>query len=190
MKPIDYIYKNLDCFNISIFKQIVEESGEEVSESIYDYLMETTWNTNPALLKQFGLDIERSREGGEDGEDELEGTVLFDLDLTTDMLSFTEGKYRLSTETSETLFQTMDAGFRAGQFYSLEILLSSGEKISYIDKEAKRFPRMGDIVYINGGSYPVIYTSIESNQFIIPDYPSQPTHITLLEVTSKDSTQE
>ena len=32
MKPIDYIYKNLDSFNISIFKQIVEESGEEVSE--------------------------------------------------------------------------------------------------------------------------------------------------------------
>ena len=62
MKPIDYIYKNLDSFNISIFKQIVEESGEEVSESIYDYLMETTWNTNPALLRQFGLDIERSSE--------------------------------------------------------------------------------------------------------------------------------
>jgi len=62
MKPIDYIYKNLDSFNISIFKQIVEESGEEVSESIYDYLMKTTWNTNPALLKQFGLDIERSSE--------------------------------------------------------------------------------------------------------------------------------
>ena len=65
MKPIDYIYKNLDSFNISIFKQIVEESGEEVSESIYDYLMETTWNTNPALLKQFGLDIERSSEDEE-----------------------------------------------------------------------------------------------------------------------------
>ena len=62
MKPIDYIYKNLDSFNLSIFQQIVEESGEEVSESIYDYLMETTWNTNPALLKQFGLDIERSSE--------------------------------------------------------------------------------------------------------------------------------
>ena len=69
MKPIDYIYKNLDSFNISIFKQIVEESGETPSEDIYDYLMETTWNTNPALLKQFGLDIERSSED-ESGEEE------------------------------------------------------------------------------------------------------------------------
>ena len=68
MKPIDYIYKNLDSFNISIFKQIVEESGETPSEDIYDYLTETTWNTNPALLKQFGLDIERSSE--DEGESE------------------------------------------------------------------------------------------------------------------------
>ena len=75
MKPIDYIYKNLDSFNISIFQQIVEESGEEVSESIYDYLMETTWNTNPALLKQFGLDIERSSEE--------EGVVLFEGEIVT-----------------------------------------------------------------------------------------------------------
>lgn len=71
MKPIDYIYKNLDSFNISIFKQIVEESGEEVSESIYDYLMETTWNTNPALLRQFGLDIERSSEGGSESDSDV-----------------------------------------------------------------------------------------------------------------------
>lgn len=74
MKPIDYIYKNLDSFNISIFKQIVEESGEEVSESIYDYLMETTWNTNPALLKQFGLDIVRTKE--ESGSDEPDFLVV------------------------------------------------------------------------------------------------------------------
>lgn len=68
MKPIDYIYKNLHCFNLSIFKQILAESGEEVSESIYDYLMETTWNTNPTFLKQFGLDIVRTKE--ENGTDE------------------------------------------------------------------------------------------------------------------------
>ena len=67
MKPIDYIYKNLYCFNLPIFKQILAESGEEVSESIYDYLMETTWNTNPTFLKQFGLDIVRTKE--ESGED-------------------------------------------------------------------------------------------------------------------------
>ena len=80
MKPIDYIYKNLDSFNISIFKQIVEESGEEVSESIYDYLMETTWNTNPALLKQFGLDIERSREdeSGSGNEEKKKVVVVSD----------------------------------------------------------------------------------------------------------------
>ena len=68
MKPIDYIYKNLHCFNLSIFKRILAESGEEVSESIYDYLMETTWNTNPTFLKQFGLDIVRTKE--ESGTDE------------------------------------------------------------------------------------------------------------------------
>ena len=68
MKPIDYIYKNLHCFNLPIFKQILAESGEEVSESIYDYLMETTWNTNPTFLKQFGLDIVRTKE--ENGTDE------------------------------------------------------------------------------------------------------------------------
>ena len=68
MKPIDYIYKNLHCFNPSIFKRILAESGEEVSESIYDYLMETTWNTNPTFLKQFGLDIVRTKEeNGTDG---------------------------------------------------------------------------------------------------------------------------
>ena len=81
MKPIDYIYKNLDSFNISIFKQIVEESGEEVSESIYDYLMETTWNTNPALLKQFGLDIERSSED-ESGSDEWTTIELRKMEIT------------------------------------------------------------------------------------------------------------
>ena len=81
MKPIDYIYKNLDSFNISIFKQIVEESGEEVSESIYDYLMETTWNTNPALLKQFGLDIERSSED-ESGSDEWTTIELRKTEIT------------------------------------------------------------------------------------------------------------
>jgi len=85
MKPIDYIYKNLDSFNISIFKQIVEESGEEVSESIYDYLMETTWNTNPALLKQFGLDIERSSED-ESGEDTPSVIVLFDDNITFEFM--------------------------------------------------------------------------------------------------------
>ena len=79
MKPIDYIYKNLDSFNISIFKQIVEESGEEVSESIYDYLMETTWNTNPALLKQFGLDIEKS---SEDESDEWTTIELRKMEMT------------------------------------------------------------------------------------------------------------
>ena len=68
MKPIDYIYKNFHCFNLPIFKQILAESGEEVSESIYDYLMETTWNTNPTFLKQFGLDIVRTKE--ESGENE------------------------------------------------------------------------------------------------------------------------
>jgi len=82
MKPIDYIYKNLDSFNISIFKQIVEESGEEVSESIYDYLMETTWNTNPALLKQFGLDIERSSEDESDESNEWTTIRLEKMELT------------------------------------------------------------------------------------------------------------
>ena len=81
MKPIDYIYKNLDSFNISIFKQIVEESGEEVSESIYDYLMETTWNTNPALLKQFGLDIERS---SEDESEEWTTIILEKMEITSE----------------------------------------------------------------------------------------------------------
>lgn len=81
MKPIDYIYKNLDSFNISIFKQIVEESGEEVSESIYDYLMETTWNTNPALLRQFGLDIERS---SEDESDEWTTIMLEKMEITSE----------------------------------------------------------------------------------------------------------
>lgn len=85
MKPIDYIYKNLDCFNISIFKQIVEDSGETPSEDIYDYLMETTWNTNPALLKQFGLDIERSSED-ESGEDIPSVIVLFDDNITLEFM--------------------------------------------------------------------------------------------------------
>ena len=64
MKPIEYIYKNLNSFNITIFKEIVESSGETVSEDIYDYLMETPWNTNPVFLKQFGLNIDNSNEEG------------------------------------------------------------------------------------------------------------------------------
>ena len=83
MKPIDYIYKNLDSFNISIFKQIVEESGETPSEDIYDYLMETTWNTNSALLKQFGLDIERSSED-ESESDEWTTIIMEKMEITID----------------------------------------------------------------------------------------------------------
>lgn len=63
MKPIDYIYKNIDCLNTAILKQLIEDAGENVSENIYNYLMETTWNTNPAILKEFGLDVEKSKEG-------------------------------------------------------------------------------------------------------------------------------
>lgn len=36
MKPIDYIYKNIDCLNIAILKQLIENAGENVSENIYN----------------------------------------------------------------------------------------------------------------------------------------------------------
>ena len=62
MKPIDYIYKNLNSFNFLIFVRLIKEAGEEVSVDIFDYLKKTTWNTNPAILKQFGLDIKKTDE--------------------------------------------------------------------------------------------------------------------------------
>lgn len=63
MKPIDYIYKNLGHLNMTVLKQLITDAGETVSEEIYDYLRETPWNTNTAILKEMGLDIERSKEG-------------------------------------------------------------------------------------------------------------------------------
>lgn len=60
MKPIDYIYKNLGHLNMTVLKQLITDAGETVSEEIYDYLKETPWNTNTAILKEMGLDIERS----------------------------------------------------------------------------------------------------------------------------------
>lgn len=65
MKPIDYIFKNLGCINTTVLEQLITDAGETVSEEIYDYLKETPLNTNTAILKQMGLDIERS-----DGESE------------------------------------------------------------------------------------------------------------------------
>lgn len=57
MKPIDYIYKNLGHLNMTVLKQLITDAGETVSEEIYDYLKETPWNTNTAILKEMGLDI-------------------------------------------------------------------------------------------------------------------------------------
>lgn len=65
MKPIDYIFKNLGRLNTTVLKQLITDAGETVSEEIYDYLKETPMNTNTAILKQMGLDIERSREDGD-----------------------------------------------------------------------------------------------------------------------------
>jgi hypothetical protein len=59
MKPIDYIFKNLGCINTTVLKQLITDAGETVSEEIYDYLKETPMNTNTAILKQMGLDIDR-----------------------------------------------------------------------------------------------------------------------------------
>ncbi len=61
MKPIDYILKNLSHLNMIVLKQLITDAGETVSEEIYDYLKQTPLNTNTALLKQFGLDIEVSK---------------------------------------------------------------------------------------------------------------------------------
>lgn len=44
-----------------VLKQLITDAGETVSEEIYDYLKQTPLNTNTALLKQFGLDIEVSK---------------------------------------------------------------------------------------------------------------------------------
>jgi hypothetical protein len=60
MKPIDYIYKNLGHLNMAVLEQLITDAGETVSEEIYNYLKETPWNTNMAILKDMGLDIERS----------------------------------------------------------------------------------------------------------------------------------
>ena len=57
MKPIDYIYKNLGHLNMTVLEQLITDAGETVSEEIYDYLKETPWNTNMAILKDMGLDI-------------------------------------------------------------------------------------------------------------------------------------
>lgn len=61
MKPIDYIYKNLGHLNMTILKQLIIDADETVSEEIYDYLKETPWNTNVAILKEMGLDITPSK---------------------------------------------------------------------------------------------------------------------------------
>ena len=86
MKPIDYIYKNIDCLNTAILKQLIEDADENVSENIYDYLMETTWNTNPSILKEFGLDVKRSSENKDETNNVLaneEGTELTDENNNT-----------------------------------------------------------------------------------------------------------
>lgn len=86
MKPIDYIYKNIDCLNIAILKQLIENAGENVSENIYNYLVETTWNTNPSILKEFGLDVKRSGENKDETNNVLaneERTELTDENNNT-----------------------------------------------------------------------------------------------------------
>lgn len=114
MKPIDYIYENIDCFNLTIFKQILEESGETVSEEIYDYLMETTWNTNPALLKQYGLDIERSNE--EDKEKTHLVIHIIDMGSTDDIIN-------QDTSTIKTLSELIDLVVNQNKAEEIEVFL-------------------------------------------------------------------
>ncbi len=66
MKAIDYIYNNLNCLNRPILAQFLEKENVELTDEIWDYLRETSWNTNPVFLRQFGIDIERSSEEGEE----------------------------------------------------------------------------------------------------------------------------
>jgi len=150
MKPIDYIYKNLDSFNISIFKQIVEESGEEVSESIYDYLMETTWNTNPALLKQFGLDIERSSEDGE-----MKGEIVFTGIFPLNWDSYNDASYTRTElpfvdytkiDTTKTYKITMD--FITGKKGECETLFSDNYWASIDEAFADSYLDMGSSLFV------------------------------------------
>lgn len=83
MTIYEYINKNLSNLNWNILPQIFESEGVELTEDIEKYLRETPGNTNPAILKDFGLDIEGS---GEDEEDEKIITI-FDI---SKILSYVE----------------------------------------------------------------------------------------------------
>lgn len=62
MTIYEYITKNLPNLNWNILPQIFEREGVELTEDIEKYLRETPGNTNSAILKNFGLNMERSGE--------------------------------------------------------------------------------------------------------------------------------
>ena len=129
MKPIDYIFKNLGCINTTVLKQLITDAGETVSEEIYDYLKETPMNTNTAILKQMGLDIERS------GEDESENRILiFDGTMT---FIVTQGPYRpIQNQPLTTITQTFNTETNKLIFILDEesFILTKGEHNAYIDE--------------------------------------------------------
>lgn len=91
MKPIDYILKNLSHLNMTILKQIITDAGETVSEEIYDYLKETPLNTNTAILKQMGLDIEKSKENESESDgDDITFPFTVKMDVSRE---YVEGDY-------------------------------------------------------------------------------------------------
>ena len=163
MKPIDYIYENIDCFNLAIFKQILEESGETVSEEIYDYLMETTWNTNPALLKQYGLDIERSNEKEDKNHTPIDlGTLFYQGGLQEGNINEDEGA----------MVQDIDEWYHAIESYHMYMVIENNivlgtktdeESISFVFNNSTvsititTDDQTGDSVAVISGDVPSYY---------------------------------
>lgn len=64
MKAITYIKQNLSHLNPQILDQLLENEGSILTEELWAYLSETSWNTNPAILwSEFGIDVDENGEG-------------------------------------------------------------------------------------------------------------------------------
>lgn len=72
MAIYDYITKNLPRLNWNILPQLFEDEGVEFTEEVYNYLEETSGNTNWNLLKNWGI---------ANREDAI--TVLWSIDLVS-----------------------------------------------------------------------------------------------------------